>query len=41
VRLHLYEKQVAKPGRKMGHLSAIGRTPEEAVERVLEAKAKL
>ncbi len=41
VRLHLYEKQVAKPGRKMGHLSAVGRTPEEAVERVLEAKAKL
>jgi 5-(carboxyamino)imidazole ribonucleotide synthase len=41
VRLHLYEKQVAKPGRKMGHLSAVGKTPGEAVERVLEAKAKL
>lgn len=41
VRLHLYEKQVPKPGRKMGHLSAIGETSEEAVARVLEAKAKL
>ncbi len=41
VRLHLYEKQVAKPGRKMGHLSAVGTTPEEAVERVIEAKGML
>jgi 5-(carboxyamino)imidazole ribonucleotide synthase len=41
VRLHLYEKQVPKPGRKMGHLSAIGNTPQEAVERVQEAKAIL
>lgn len=41
VRLHLYEKQVAKPGRKMGHLSAVGKTSAEAVERVLDAKAKL
>ena len=41
VRLHLYEKQVPKPGRKMGHLSAIGATSEEAVARVLEAKSKL
>ncbi len=41
VRLHLYEKHVPKPGRKMGHLSATGATPEEAVQRVLAAKAKL
>jgi 5-(carboxyamino)imidazole ribonucleotide synthase len=41
VRLHLYEKQIPKPGRKMGHLSAIGTTPEEAVARVVEAKSKL
>jgi 5-(carboxyamino)imidazole ribonucleotide synthase len=41
VRLHLYEKHTARPGRKMGHLSAIGDTPEEAVQRVLEAKARL
>jgi 5-(carboxyamino)imidazole ribonucleotide synthase len=38
VRLHLYEKQVPKAGRKMGHLSATGDTPQQAVDRVLEAK---
>lgn len=37
VRLHLYEKRVPKPGRKMGHLSAIGETTDEAVARVREA----
>ena len=41
VRLHLYEKRGAKKGRKMGHLSAIGGTAEEALERVLEAKKRL
>jgi len=41
VRLHLYEKHMPRAGRKMGHLSAIGETPEEAVQRVLEAKALL
>lgn len=41
VRLHLYEKRAAKMGRKMGHLSAIGTTREEALERVLEAKKRL
>jgi 5-(carboxyamino)imidazole ribonucleotide synthase len=41
VRLHLYEKHTARPGRKMGHLSAIGDTPEDAVQHVLEAKARL
>src|SRR5271156_5160964 len=38
VGLHLYEKHLPRAGRKMGHLSAIGETPEEAVSRVLEAK---
>ncbi len=38
VRLHLYEKHTPRAGRKMGHLSAIGSTAEEALERVLEAK---
>ena len=38
VRLHLYEKHMPRAGRKMGHLSAIGETPEEAVARVLQAK---
>lgn len=41
VRLHLYEKLKPRKGRKMGHLSAVGATPEEAVERVLRAKAAL
>ncbi len=41
VRLHLYEKHTPRAGRKMGHLSAIGATAEEALERVLEAKRRL
>ena len=41
VRLHLYEKLRPRKGRKMGHLSAVGATPEEAVERVLRAMAML
>jgi len=41
VRLHLYEKLSARAGRKMGHLSSVGKTAEEALERVLEAKRRL
>jgi 5-(carboxyamino)imidazole ribonucleotide synthase len=41
VRLHLYEKQTPRAGRKMGHLSSVGATAEEALERVLEAKRRL
>ncbi len=41
VRVHLYEKHQPRKGRKMGHLSAVGQTPEEAVARVLEAQALL
>jgi 5-(carboxyamino)imidazole ribonucleotide synthase len=41
VRLHLYEKHTPRLGRKMGHLSSVGATAEEALERVLEAKRKL
>jgi len=41
VRLHLYEKHTPRAGRKMGHLSAIGATAKEALERVLEAKRRL
>jgi len=32
VRLHLYGKNDARPGRKMGHLSAVAGTPEAAIE---------
>jgi 5-(carboxyamino)imidazole ribonucleotide synthase len=41
VRLHLYEKHVPRAGRKMGHLSAVGKTAEEAVRHVLDAKSRL
>jgi len=41
VRLHLYEKSIPRPGRKMGHLSAVGETAKEAIDRVLKAKASL
>jgi 5-(carboxyamino)imidazole ribonucleotide synthase len=41
VRLHLYEKHRPRKGRKMGHLSAVGATADEAVELVLRAKALL
>jgi 5-(carboxyamino)imidazole ribonucleotide synthase len=41
VRLHLYEKLAPRAGRKMGHLSATGSTAEEALERVLAARARL
>jgi len=41
VRLHLYEKHEARAGRKMGHLSAVGATWDDALERVLDAKHRL
>ena len=41
VRLHLYEKHRPRKGRKMGHLSAVGETADEAVELVLRAEKLL
>lgn len=41
LRLHLYEKRTPRAGRKMGHLSALGDTPEQALERVLQAQRTL
>lgn len=41
VRLHLYGKREARPRRKMGHLSATGATPEEAVRKVQQAEQAL
>jgi len=41
VRLHLYEKHRPRKGRKMGHLSAVGATADEAVELVQRAKLLL
>ena len=41
VNLHLYGKQDPRPGRKMGHLTAMAATVELAQERVLEARTRL
>nr|WP_304504059.1 5-(carboxyamino)imidazole ribonucleotide synthase [Corallococcus sp. EGB] len=41
VRLHLYGKRDARKGRKMGHLSAVGSTPEDALQRVKAAATAL
>jgi len=41
VRVHLYGKREARAGRKMGHLSAVGKTPKEAVALVKRARALL
>lgn len=39
--LHLYGKAEARPGRKMGHLTAIGATPAEAAQRARDAREAL
>jgi 5-(carboxyamino)imidazole ribonucleotide synthase len=41
VKLHLYGKHEARPGRKMGHLTALAPTAAEARERVLAARKVL
>lgn len=41
VRLHLYGKTSARPGRKMGHLSAVAATAQEALDKVLAARARM
>ena len=41
VKLHLYGKRTPRPGRKMGHLTTLARTPEEALAEVLRARAAL
>ena len=41
VTVHLYGKSEAKPFRKMGHLTAIGATAEEAVARAEEARSRI
>jgi 5-(carboxyamino)imidazole ribonucleotide synthase len=38
VKLHLYGKRAAAPGRKMGHLTVLDRDPESALARVLAAR---
>jgi len=41
VKIHLYGKSGARPGRKMGHLVAFGRSGEEAAQRAQAARAAL
>ena len=41
VTLHLYGKDNPRPGRKMGHLTAVASTPHEALELVLDARQRL
>jgi 5-(carboxyamino)imidazole ribonucleotide synthase len=38
VKLHLYGKSDPRPGRKMGHLTAVADTPAEAIQKVLAAR---
>ena len=39
VKLHLYGKTVARPGRKMGHLTAMAATRDAATSLVVRARA--
>jgi len=41
VKLHLYGKSTARPGRKMGHLTALAATPELAARRAWQAREAL
>jgi len=41
VKLHLYGKASARPGRKMGHLTSLADTPDQAAERVIAARQAL
>ncbi|MEA2711068.1 MAG: 5-(carboxyamino)imidazole ribonucleotide synthase [Phycisphaerales bacterium] len=41
VKLHLYGKQDARPGRKMGHMTALADTPHEAARLALAARDAL
>ena len=41
VKLHLYGKSSPRPGRKMGHITALSGSPEEARIRVLQARRAL
>ena len=41
VKLHLYGKASARPGRKMGHLTALAASPEEAARVVTAARGAL
>ncbi len=41
IKLHLYGKGIPEPGRKMGHLTALAESPEQAAEHALAARKLL
>jgi len=41
LKLHLYGKAEARPGRKMGHMTAFGEDGEDAARRALAARDAL
>lgn len=41
LKMHLYGKREARVGRKMGHMTVLADTPQEAVERALAARQSL
>jgi 5-(carboxyamino)imidazole ribonucleotide synthase len=41
VKIHLYGKAEARRGRKMGHMTAMGRTVDETLDRVISARDAL
>ncbi len=41
VKLHLYGKREARPGRKMGHLTALAESPAIAMDVVQAARGRL
>jgi len=41
VKLHLYGKSEPKPGRKMGHITALAGSVESARESVINSRARL
>ena len=41
VRLHLYGKSEARPGRKMGHLTCLAASAEDALDLAREARRRL
>jgi 5-(carboxyamino)imidazole ribonucleotide synthase len=41
VKLHLYGKPEPRPGRKMGHLTALAKSPAEAAKAVISARERL
>lgn len=41
VKLHLYGKAEARPGRKMGHMTVFGESPDDAAQRAIAARERL